>query len=190
MKKQIRQGLFETNSSSTHTITISTTDEYKNVKLEDDVIGFGTGEFGWEYEEYDDLYNKAAYLWTGIVESDYFTPEQIVKIKENIKKVLSEYGLSAYFDPYETCSYERSDGTTKVYCRMLRSGYIDHAYNLYEWFDELFPNHGEDIDGEMLMQFLFNPGSYIQTGNDNSDGVIESRHENDTCPIIEFYKGN
>lgn len=192
MKKQIRRSVFETNSSSVHSITIALTNSYEDTinSLEDDVIGFHFGEFGWGYEEYDSVDNKASYLWTGIVCSDYFTPEQIKQVKENIKNVLSKHGLSGYFEPYETCSYETSDGGTRVYCRPINYGYVDHAYCLYEWFDELFPNHGEDIDEEMLMRYLFNPESYIQTGNDNSDGEIDSRHSDDNVETVTFWKGN
>lgn len=192
MKKQIRRSVFETNSSSVHSITIALTDSYKNVieSLPDNTIGFRSGEFGWNYEEYDSVDDKASYLWTGIVDSDYFTPEQVDKIKENIKGVLSEYGLSAYFQPYIVKSYNISDDQTHVYLSFTEFAYVDHGYCLCEWFDELFPNHGEDIDGEMFMRYLFNPESYIHTGNDNSEGHIDSRHENDTCPTIEFYKGN
>ena len=49
MKKQIRQGVFETNSSSTHSMCIHPGNKYvpnmSKLKIE-------TGEFGWEEETY------------------------------------------------------------------------------------------------------------------------------------------
>ena len=50
MKRQIRRGVFETNSSSTHAICIAKGD-YNLSKH----IDFTIGEFGWENNEYDDL---------------------------------------------------------------------------------------------------------------------------------------
>ena len=52
MKRQIRRGTFETNSSSTHAICIAK-DDYE---LKDH-IDFHTGEYGWECKEYGDLDN-------------------------------------------------------------------------------------------------------------------------------------
>lgn len=44
MKKQIRRGCFETNSSSTHAICIAT-DDVLNIPKD---IHFGFDDFGWE----------------------------------------------------------------------------------------------------------------------------------------------
>lgn len=63
--KQIRQSAFETNSSSSHSITISYGD-YTPDKLyvENGVLEIYTGEFGWEHEDYYDAATKAAYCLT------------------------------------------------------------------------------------------------------------------------------
>ena len=64
MKRQVRRGAFETNSSSTHAICI-TKSEYRHNSFSH--IDFEIGEFGWENDEYDSLYNKASYLITAIL---------------------------------------------------------------------------------------------------------------------------
>lgn len=63
MKKQIRQGVFETNSSSTHSICIAKDTELiipKELHLE-------FGEFGWECNTLNSLQEKASYLYTGLI---------------------------------------------------------------------------------------------------------------------------
>ena len=61
MKRKIRRGTFETNSSSTHAICITKSD-VKKCDLSKNVT-FTHGEFGWEVEEYYGLWEKASYLY-------------------------------------------------------------------------------------------------------------------------------
>lgn len=167
MKRRVRKSVFETNSSSVHTITISTSNAYLNViaNLKDNVIGFCSGQFGWEHEEYDDTKTKASYLWTGVVTSNLYDKDQIEKIKDNIRSVLGAHDLSAWFEDYkvETCS------NGKQYTDFKNYSYIDHSSCLDDWLDAMFPNHGDDINGDYLLWYLFNPESFIHTSNDNDD---------------------
>ena len=80
---QIRKGVFETNSSSTHSIAIP-----KDCKPVNS-IRFNIGEFGWEWREAD----AADYLYTAIhyiadTESD--AQEKI----ERLKNILDEHGIT------------------------------------------------------------------------------------------------
>ena len=56
MKRQIRRCCFETNSSSTHAICITKADVNKE-DLPSNVT-FTHGEFGWENDEYSDLWSN------------------------------------------------------------------------------------------------------------------------------------
>lgn len=61
--KKIRRSLFETNSSSSHSIEICPTGQIDDV-LEsaiDDVVYLGTGEYGWGYDKLTSAYEKADY---------------------------------------------------------------------------------------------------------------------------------
>ena len=58
MKKQIRRGVFETNSSSVHAICISKSNEYKT----QDNVDFIYGRFGWSPETLYTPEEKASYL--------------------------------------------------------------------------------------------------------------------------------
>ena len=57
MKIQIRKNIFETNSSSIHSLVIGNNNEniYENLPSE---IHFNGGEYGWENEVYNDIENK------------------------------------------------------------------------------------------------------------------------------------
>jgi hypothetical protein len=65
MKKLIRHSVFETNSSSSHSVSIA--DKTKDFVLDtiypnqDGVIVLTGGEFGWEYFKHNDAYTKANY---------------------------------------------------------------------------------------------------------------------------------
>ena len=65
MKTQIRRGVFETNSSSVHSISI-TKDDF-NGSLPSQFTIACNGEFGWEVDDYDSPMDKAAYLYQAIV---------------------------------------------------------------------------------------------------------------------------
>ena len=68
--KQIRRNVFETNSSSTHSISFSSKKkalEDSTLKIEDDgYIHTEFGEFGWEIENYTRQEDKLQYLITMI----------------------------------------------------------------------------------------------------------------------------
>ena len=192
MKKQIRKSVFETNSSSVHTISISNTDDYKKVleTYEGKVVGFTSGQFGWEHEEYTSLNAKASYLWTGIVTCGQYTPEKIEKIKDNITSVLIGHGVNAWFEDYETNEYNGSDGTKHIYCDFSHFSYVDHAACLDSWFDDLFPNNGDDIFGDLLLWYLFNPDSIVITSNDNDDYDYNLHSSRGKVCEYEYVKGN
>ena len=97
--KVIRSGVFETNSSSTHSICIT-----KNNILDDkqDFIKFTIGEFGWEHEKYTTHYEKAQYLYTAILDNERY--DLIYKIKtildsHNIKYEFEEPKFHTLSDP-------------------------------------------------------------------------------------------
>jgi len=162
MKKQIRQNVFETNSSSTHSICIS-----KNAGLIiPKELHFSFGEFGWECITLDSINEKASYLYTGLFSND--RNDDISKIFE----ILTSKGIDVTF---EEPIYEEG----RSYAN--NSGYVDHSNELNEFLNAVCS------DEDKLMQFLFSPLSFIITGNDNDeyDVNIDVSYEHD-----EFYKGN
>ena len=142
MKRQIRSSVFETNSSSTHSIAIS-----KAPVVAGKHISFGIGEFGWE----NGIADTADYLYTAILEQR--NPSELL---DKLKEILNKHSIEYKF---EEPRYEKSAYGDYEY---LDYGYIDHAYELGEFLDEVLNNE------DLLMRYLFG-NSTVYTGNDNQD---------------------
>lgn len=144
MKRQIRSSVFETNSSSTHSIAIS-----KAPVVIGKSIHFGIGEFGWE----NDTANTADYLYTAIL---YVYSSDVAEEKiEHLKRILDKYDVSYNFE--EPKYWISSSGSA-----YLDNGYIDHGDELTGFLDTILSNE------DLLMRYLFG-NSTVYTGNDNQD---------------------
>ncbi len=165
MTIKIRKSVFETNSSSTHSICIAKEGSF-DVPSE---IHFEFGEFGWEYDRFDSTWEKASYLYTGL-----FANERHEDI-ERIGDMLREAGVAVTFqDPGKPTV----SGDWRYY---PDSGYVDHSDELKEFLDAVVSDSGS------LMRFLFSGLSFIITGNDNSEHDVSV---NVSYPHDKFYKGN
>lgn len=161
MKRQVRRNVFETNSSSTHSICVVKDDFLDDLK---DVIYFHVGEFGWEYNKLYTPEKKASYLYTAILENnklDLIEDMQNILIKNNIEFKLGEAKINEKYG-------------------FLENGFIDHSEELDEFLNIC-------KDENKLMRFLFSSKSYIVTGNDNSHGSVAV---NPGYPHDDFFKGN
>lgn len=88
---QIRKNVFETNSSSSHSVVISEGTDFITEKFPE-VIEIETGEFGWGYDEYSDWYNLASYAFTHAMNDS--------KKMNMLKNVIKEYtGSDVKFIP-------------------------------------------------------------------------------------------
>lgn len=152
MKRQVRKGVYETNSSSTHAICIAK-DGYE-LK---DYIDFHTGEYGWECEEYGDLDNKASYLITAILSMDKeYADEKLGQLK----CILDENKITYTIPELNIKSYNY--GEKKHYYYDIGYDYIDHVGELTSWLEDLLS------DSDKLFRYLFGD-SIVITGNDNND---------------------
>lgn len=142
---QIRNNVFETNSSSTHSIAIPRSCDNENY------ISFHIGEFGWAWAEVD----PADYFYTAIYETSNSEDEVKEKI-EKLKNILDERGIKYHFGEVET-EHHTYDNKDYMY---LDHGYIDHGSELIGFVDEMLN------DGDKLLRFL--NGGLVFTGNDNS----------------------
>lgn len=137
---QIRNNVFETNSSSTHSICIS-----KKPVDAGDHVDFHIGEYGGSLDEVD----AADYLYTAILMFDDWK-ELLGKLKD----ILDSYGVRYTFEKPE---FEEDNGYN-----WLVNGYIDHGYDTRDFVDAVL--HDED----MLMRLLFGD-SIVYTGCDSYD---------------------
>lgn len=175
MKKtvKIRQGVFETNSSSTHSICIA-----KKAKLTiPESLHFAFGEFGWEFKTLRSLSEKACYLYTGLIRNDR------QKDANRVLNFLSKKGIEVTAEEpiYDVGSYTDDKGKTVEYKYGKNTGFVDHDDELKEFLDAVCK------DNEKLLQFLFSDLSFIITGNDNDDMDVGIKV---SYPHDEYYKGN
>lgn len=173
MTKQIRQGVFETNSSSTHSICIAKDAELTIPKS----IHFDFGEFGWECDTLGSVGKKASYLYTGLIANNR---------KEDAEKIISilkDKGIEATAEEpiYKTNIYTNSEGKLVEYTTCENSGYVDHSCEMESFLNAVCE------DAEKLMRFLFSPLSFIITGNDNDDEDVDIKVD---YAHDEYYKGN
>lgn len=170
----IREGTFETNSSSTHSICIPKEDAYMTIpkRLE---INLNDYEFGWEYEEYDSVEERFAYLIFGITAG---WQDTYLEQSQRLEKLLKTIGR--YVETIKVRGLDIVNYNNQTYYETY-DGYVDHASELKEMVDTLLENE------DMLKRYLFSDNTFILTGNDNADGYQEI---NVSYPHDEFYKGN
>ena len=197
MKTQIRRGVFETNSSSVHSISIIK-DNFKGSLPKKFVINCN-GEFGWEGDTYDDSASKAAYLYQAI---KYYTEKNanVNDAKERLQGLmdkfignLESYGIEVVC-PYRfttITSMEIGPNENYDYVTFVDEngneptidGYLDHGSEAKEFVDYVLSSP------ENTVKFIFDYRCYIETGNDNEDSCVD----NESCnygEAIMFEKGN
>jgi len=143
--KTTRQGAFETNSSSSHSITIND----KNVLLDsitpdaNGVITLYGGEFGWEYAKYTDPITKANYC---AIDAQH--NEEMINM---LREVIMEHtGAKDVVIKFST-DWNSPDHS-----------YIDHQ--------SMGTSNTAFVSKDQLKNFIFNVKSVLYTGNDNDSG--------------------
>ena len=167
MKQSIRNQVFETNSSSIHSLSIMnySASEYDLDKLTYDI---DVGEFGWEHDEYCDPETILTYLWT--LANTCYDFEKAKEYKERLK----EWCPNVHFIDYPVDEY---NGDKYFDCH----GYVDHG-NDYE-LDKIFESK------QRVADLVFN--GLIRTTNDNSyDGDEIDEWVEPKDAKITFWKGN
>lgn len=159
---KIRNGCFETNSSSVHAMIVTK----EETTPFDNVVNFGFGEFGWEEREYHDVHDKADYFYTAAYE--IYGDD----VKHRIENALSKYGIK--------CRFASPNSG-----RFWEEGYVDHSVDAKEFVDTMLDNP------DMFIRFLFNDDSFVHTGNDNSEMEWFDDIQAMTYPPHDlFVKGN
>lgn len=156
---QIRNNVFETNSSSTHSICIP-----KKTKKIDNFVHFGLGEYGWANERVDDT---ASYLYTAIL-CGYKYDDAMEKLNE-LTDILNRHNIAYKF---EKPKWESHEYNGKKWLS-IDSGYLDHAYEAREPVEALLS------DEDILLRYLSE--GFIYTGNDNQNSIP------DGCDIADEY---
>jgi hypothetical protein len=141
--KNIRSQIFETNSSSSHSITIADSGGLLDTIYPDEngVITLTGGEWSWEVEDYNDAQTKANYCAVDI--SYQFSEERCdLSLEDLLIEVIKEH-----------------TGAKEVRIKIDEDSYIDHQ--------SVGTSLDAFVDKETLKTFLFNPESTLHTDNDN-----------------------
>ena len=207
MKTQIRRGVFETNSSSVHSISIIKNDFKGSLPKKFTIDNDGT--FGWETCVYDGALRKAAYLYQAIVyyptynwrtkeEYDVNTAKEILQgLMDKFIGNLESYGIEVqckyrfakifhteYFTgPNKKHSYDYVLFVDENGNKSKNMGFLDHGSEAQEFVDYVLSSP------ENTVKFIFDYRCFVETGNDNDDD-----YWNKEKPINEefiiFEKGN
>jgi len=164
---QFRNNVFETNSSSTHTLVISK--DTPNVLPSS--IRFSIREFGWEVDQYDDMQTRADYFYTAacqLLQHDIYNW---------LEAELGKYGIEVEYNISGRPLYWISDNYA-----CLDNGGIDHVDELKEFVDKCMS------DSDYLLRWLFGVTSRLYTGNDNWEGTQSIHIDRDKEEA--YFKGN
>lgn len=168
IRKQIRTGTFETNSSSMHSLVILD----KKSKLSpsnlpvssDGILKIETGEFGWGYEMLETQLEKTEYLFTLLC--CYEGIESQEDLEDNM----------TYIEWVE--KLEKYAGIKKVLITNF-DGYVDHqsccspdeflsAYRTVDAFDEdIWEDEKSVSERSQFLEVIFDDNVKIEIANDN-----------------------
>lgn len=188
--KQIRKQLFETNSSSTHSVTLASgklvntinycqLDNY--VDPADHYIHMKFGEFGWEEMEYTDALTKLQYLLNMIIETnkvssinpngiktleDFYNCDDFLLLESIVAENVKDCeGINIFDDDIEAHPYELedNDGNKCINYYLTYNGYIDHqSCECYKCLTDFLNEWDTTIE-----DFIFDENVVLETDNDN-----------------------
>lgn len=166
--KVTRRAVFETNSSSTHSISISNIGALKFPTS----IFMTFDDFGWEINTHYDAQTKLSYVLTGIqyrhgwqthYPDNYWTDDVVKNSFDVLRKnaILTSKYFQWLVEMLQENSIEILDGYSSTTDDF---GYIDHQS--IDVLDELWSEDEATFKSNMK-NFIFNSNSYLHTDNDN-----------------------
>jgi hypothetical protein len=180
----IRKGVFETNSSSTHAFCVS-----NNCKTEEDIkkliklnnidkikiYQLHENDYGWGFGIYEDFLSKLDYItlaFTYLTDNGSFEDYYLYTLIQ----WLTDIGIEV-----EYVTKDNIEENERHFCRTIDDdkddseifdAYIDHGGDCQTFINFLFS------DRMNLYKFLFDDNSTIITGNDNGDEYRDYFHAN------------
>lgn len=175
MKRQIRRSVFETNSSSTHSVSIShKNSHYFNEDCLDEYMDYNNkihvtfGEFGWEIKSYYSPYKKLQYIVTMLAETEGRNISSVDELFETdgfklINDAIADYCNCNGIWIDSEMSIDSYEWDEKTYTYLEHDGYIDHqSFEDYSSVRDFLDDYGIDVT-----QFIFDEGVCLITDNDN-----------------------
>lgn len=155
--RNVRRGVFETNSSSTHALVIHSLDYKEDDSGLYEEHSVSTGEFGWDFGLYTTPSSKLSYLLT------YAYAMNDIDFYLLIKNTFPNFNIHLHI------LNGRLDDLKEY------NGYIDHAGELDI---DIFKNP------DILKAFVFNEENFIVTSNDNDGEDIDGYIPEDAGIVI------
>ena len=164
MKRVIRSNIWETNSSSSHSVAVhgerSLTDYYD--KKGPEVLEVHLGEYGWSGDTCDTFLSKLEYALSMVLHTEYpdFSHYDDFIVDQKVLEDLDGYrmimdAIRKHFN-CESILICRNNGYYPY-------GYIDHqSYEDYSSLQDFLDDWNVDIE-----RFLFDNGVYVLIDNDN-----------------------
>lgn len=166
MKTQIRGKVFETNSSSSHSVTVDR-NEVVDIALDKAVLRAGEinvvldhGGYQWEWMRYRRPTSKIAYMLMQLSGG---------RLPDEVEQLAADDDHAEIFRENTRCRYlletiERATGCIVFVTRDLEK--TDYWFGIDH---QSVGNGVEELeDEEAILRLIFGSGSYIETGNDNS----------------------
>lgn len=147
--RQIRNNVFETNSSSVHAISISN----QPYDIPERRIEIAFGEYGWSAPNLETIEDRLSYLYTYIF---MFSMDVGIKYSKLLFEWLNEDDINYYIEDYPLYYPE-------VGWLCPKRGYVDHQSLDISTLEKLFTSK------KVLYNFLFSDDSSVCIDNDNSD---------------------
>lgn len=213
MKIQIRQGVFETNSSSTHTIAIARSITEDNIDYPSPYCIYGYNDpwanefvFGRDNDFRNTMGRRIAYAVMAVLEAhdNNWPVEERREFYEKILNIVKKHGTDAEWNHIDEilerirnviqlCEHEEylySENPEYVYTgknELIEEGcaaFIDHGYGLKDFARILIEND------EALERFIMCENSFVYTGGDESNGYFVPRagFEYDYDNVDQFMK--
>lgn len=166
MKIQIRSGVFETNSSSIHSIAVKRNSSEIGIhawkaRSNTQFLAFRLGQFAGSVKKYTSVSDRASYLWTLACSDDKKSADKRGRF---ISKTLEKIGIIAGFQEVRKKVYGDGDETWEC-CEAVDGTwfFIDHSDS---WDTELVKKIFSDE--EFMLDYLFGDSRVI-TYSDNGD---------------------
>jgi hypothetical protein len=173
---QIRKNVFETNSSSTHSLVISNKERAYNYNLpvEAGVLTIPFGEFGWGPDILATPIEKLSYLVTDRIDI-YDIPDEIKDDDEAIQSlIMDSEPIREIIDAIKSCCSEVEEVCFELVDNWNPFGYVDHQ------------SYGTSReDGLSIEEIVFSNKVIIMISNDNSDYYEEYFTSWDGRPAVK-----
>lgn len=177
---QIRQGVFESNSSSSHSITIDNSYDTEKVLNPHFKTFIRPGEFGWEFEKFNDFEMKLSYLWTLVSKYD-FDDETTWFFKNSPNEW---YCLKALYTNLKAFEQEKNVVFVKQNSENGEYSYVDHGSEHWMDFVQKYP---ELSTKEGIWNFVSKDSGWIFLGNDNQSGPPGCRMTPNEYSSYDYY---